>query len=266
MLATYFDESCDKNNRILVVCGLFARGTDIAKLERGWAARIDKTNAWLISKGRKPISRYHATELNARDNEFEGWSKKESIQFSKYLLRLIRHRQLYSIAHAVVLKDLVDVWPDTAGDPKGYAYQHAMMDCLIKIGNEFGIHIPKAVRATRGISIVFDRSKEFRDRASTAFCKVRDDPSIDYGECFNSIAEGNSLSHIALQAADLLAYEIMRETARKLFSSSIDMRKFFKKMVGGNKVQIYATYSDKRYFNDLREAHIKKLKLSDLTP
>ncbi len=151
------------------------------------------------------------------------------------------------------------MFPDTAKDPKGWAYHHAMMKCLLRIGKLFGLHIPEEKRAAHGISVIFDRSPEFRDKAGSAFGKVCDDPDIEYRDCFNSITEGNALSHIALQPADLLAYEVMRETARKLFSSSADMRKFFKKMVGGNKVQVHATYSDKQYFIDLMDAERRRV-------
>jgi hypothetical protein len=264
MLATYFDESADKNNRILVVCGLFARGTAINSLEKKWVRRLEKVNEKLIAQGRKPLSRYHASEMNALDNEFEGWTAEESKAFSKQLLRIIRQGDLYAIAHAVVIADFVKVYPEVAADPKGWAYQHAMWECLRRIGFHFGQHIPKHERATRGISVVFDRSREFKPRALHAYDLIKDDPRIEYRECFNSMTEGNNLTHIALQPADLLAYEIMRELNRKLLSSSTEMRKFFKKMVRGRKVQVEATYSNKRYFLDLKESARKNREKAEL--
>lgn len=253
MLSTYLDESSDKQNRILVVSALFARGSAILSLENKWAHVIDKVNLKLSRQGRKPISRYHASEMNALDGEFEGWSKEESLQFSQAFLRIIRAGDLYAIAHGVILTDFVDVYPDVSDDPKGWAYLHATANCLLSIGRHFAVHIPKDRRATEGISIVFDRTIEFRARAARAFDLVRDDPKIEYRDAFNSLAEGNAFTHIALQAADLLAYEIMREMTRGLFASSLDMRKFFKKMVRGRKVQVEATYSDQRYFADLKK-------------
>jgi hypothetical protein len=107
----FFDESCNKGNTLFTVSCLIADGREIEKLERQWAARIEKTNQGLTRAGRKPILRYHAAELNARDNEFDGWSREESREFSKHLLRLIRQRKLYAIAHAVILQDFVKVFP-----------------------------------------------------------------------------------------------------------------------------------------------------------
>lgn len=254
----FFDESCDKNNTLFSVSCLIADGKEIEKLERQWAARISKTNERLIRDGRKPISRYHASELNARDNEFDGWKPEESREFSKHLLRLIRQRKLYAIAHAVFLRDFAEVFPDVSDDPKGAAYQHAMMNCLLFALRNLGPIIPRKLMATEGISVVYDRTKEFGPRAATAFNKVRDDPGIKYRECLNSIAEGNALSHIALQPADLLAYEIARDAQRKLFSSSKSMRIFFRKMVHGDGIRVHSTYSDKRYFEELKQAEIKR--------
>ena len=33
----------------------------------------------LPNLGRKPISRYHASEMNAKSNEFKGWTPTESL-------------------------------------------------------------------------------------------------------------------------------------------------------------------------------------------
>jgi hypothetical protein len=266
MLATYFDESADKNNRILIVCGLFARGSAINTLEKKWARRLEKVNEKLISQNRQPLSRYHASEMNARDNEFEGWTPHESKAFSKQLLRIIRQGDLYAIAHAVVIADFMKVYPEIVDDPKGWAYQHAMWMCLRSIGFHFGQHIPNKVRATHGISVIFDRSKEFKPRAFHAYDLIKDDPRMKYRDCFNSITEGNNLTHIALQPADLLAYEIMRELNRKFFSSSKQMRVFFQKMVRGRRVQVEATFSNERYFRDLKESAKKNREAEESLP
>src|SRR5262249_21630088 len=82
---------------------------------------------------------------------------------------------------------------------------------------------------------------------------------IKFRDCLNSIAEGNSFAHIALQPADLMAYEICRESKRKAFSNSDDMRRFFSKMVSGdNRVKVYATYSDLRYFQELKKKSLSQ--------
>ena len=65
------------------MCGLVAFEEHILKLEQSWADLIGETNKQLIAKDRKPIRRYHASELNARDGEFEGWTPDESKEFSK---------------------------------------------------------------------------------------------------------------------------------------------------------------------------------------
>lgn len=253
---TYFDESSDRDNRMMVVCGLFARGASIAKLERAWVRMLNKENARLVKEGRKPLSRYHASEMNALDKEFKGWEADESKEFGKKLLRVIRNAEVYVIAHAVVLKDFVKVFPDTKSDPKGCAYEWAMMKCLLNIGNYFGPDIPKDKRATQGISLIFDRSIEYKPRAHAAYDRVKEDEKYEFRDCFNTITEGNNLTNVALQPADLLAYEVMRESSRAIFKSSADMRKFFGKMVKGAKVKVHATYSDERYFREVKQAKV----------
>jgi Protein of unknown function (DUF3800) len=247
VLGAYFDES--HNSQVFLVGALLARGSEIEKLERSWVQVVNKTNLRLSSRGRRPISRYHAAEMNARDNEFEGWSEAESRAFSKKLLRLLRNRHLYVIAWAVVLADMVKVFPDTQSDPRGSAYEYAMWRCLLKVHDEFGPRISEQLRVSGGISVVYDRG-DFGIRAFRAFRRIVDEPHLSYRECFDSVAEGNSIAHIALQVADLLVYECFRETRRKLFSSAAEMRKFFKKMVRGGAVEVYVGYSDE---NDLSQ-------------
>ena len=169
------------------------------------------------------------------------------------LLKIIRKCHLYAVAHAVILKDFCKIYSNVREDPRGWAYQHAMLMCLTQIGKYFGPGIPKEQRLTEGISVIFDRTREYKDRADSAYENITNDPTFKYRDCFNSIAEGNSFAHIALQPADLLAYEVMRETSRKLFTSSREMRIFFQKMVGGNRVKVNATYSNERYFRELSE-------------
>lgn len=259
---SFFDESCDKHDRLFTIACLIARGNEIEKLQRAWGRIIDKTNRSLASQGRKRITRYHGSELNARDNEFEGWLPEESKSFCEQLLHVLRKRELYAIAHTVILKDFVEVFPDVSSDPKAYAYQHAMTKCLLFAARKIGPTIPEHLRQVNGISIVYDRlPKQFEGRPDVAYHKIVDDEGIKYRNVFKSIAEGNALSHIALQTADLLAYETGRESERRRFSNTNDMRIFLRRWLKGDRLRIIASYSDKRYFQELKAKQKERLAL-----
>src|SRR2546425_218311 len=73
-----------------------------------------------------------------------------------------------------------------------------------------------------------------------------------YREAFNSIAEGNHSSHIALQAADLIAYECFRELSRHVYQSSSPRRKFFKKMIRNSGVWVFIAYAGEKYLRELK--------------
>jgi hypothetical protein len=253
-LGVYFDESY--NNRLFLIGGLIAFGADIQRLERAWSARIAKENKRLLSQGRKPITRYHAAELNARNEEFEGWTANESKAFSKALLRLVRKREIYAIGYGVILKDLQSVFPEFISTHKKLeegAYQFATWKCLDFVHDQFAKHIPVSTRQTNGISFIYERGR-FADSANAGYRMVRDGPHYEYRDAFNSIAEGNHESHIALQAADLLAYECFRETSRHIYYASKPKRKFFVKMVRNSGVILHIAYASERYLRELKAA------------
>lgn len=264
---SFFDESYDNKGRLFTVACLIARGNEIEKLQRSWARIIDKTNRLLASQGRKQITRYHASELNARDNEFEGWSREESKSFCEQLLHVLRKRELYAIAHTVILKDFIEVWPDVACNPKGFAYQHAMAKCLLFAARKIGPTIPNHLLQACGISVVYDRlPKDLRGRPEIAYHKVIDDEAIPHRHVFKSIAEGNAFSHVALQTADLLAYETERESEHRRFSNSHDMRIFLRRWLKGDRLRIVASYSNKQYFQELKARQKERLTRAPVLP
>jgi hypothetical protein len=81
---------------------------------------------------------------------------------------------------------------------------------------------------------------------------VSEGADYKYREAFNSIAEGSHKSHIALQAADLIAYECFRELSRHVYRSSWPRRKFYKKMIRNSGVWVFIAYAGERYLRELK--------------
>ena len=74
VLTGYIDESANKGKSIFTLSSILGEGNDWDRLVPEWDAMIALENERLTREGRQKIRRYHATECNARDNEFEGWT------------------------------------------------------------------------------------------------------------------------------------------------------------------------------------------------
>jgi hypothetical protein len=107
VIKAFFDESWNPNKpRMFAVVGVLAPAEEWEQIEAGWQAALAERNVDLANQGRKPISRYHASEMNARDHEFEGWTNEENAQFDQRMLSVIRGRDIFIISFAVVLDDM----------------------------------------------------------------------------------------------------------------------------------------------------------------
>jgi hypothetical protein len=83
-----FDESY-KGKQTMVVGGWIGSEKQWGRTQRLWAKAIAYENNTL-PEGHK-ITRYHAAEMNANDNEYKGWENEpyRKLRFTKRLLRII---------------------------------------------------------------------------------------------------------------------------------------------------------------------------------
>lgn len=116
MIKAFFDESYNPNSpRMFAVAGIVAHTDEWEQIELGWRAAIVEKNAELARKGRKQFSRYHAAEMNAHDGEFEEWDRPEVRAFTEKLLDVIRGKKIFIVSFAMILDDMVKVFPGWGG-------------------------------------------------------------------------------------------------------------------------------------------------------
>ena len=62
---------------------------------------------WKAENARAGVKHYHATEVNAYAGEFQDWSKKQSVQYSKNLVAILKEqgRRLHAISCALWAND-----------------------------------------------------------------------------------------------------------------------------------------------------------------
>ena len=256
VIKALFDESWNPNKpRMFAVAGVLAPAEEWEKIEAGWHAALAEKNMELANQGRKQISRYHASEMNARDHEFEGWTNEENAQFDQRMLSVIRGRDIFIISFAVVLEDMAKVFPGWAADTQGYAYGYAFRNCLLLCGRIASN--PEWFKTGQYIKAWHDQC-QWSEWAIDAFQKTKSDPTFSENWRFDSLAHDSSVSNACLQVADMMAYDCWRESERVRYNSKRNMGKFFSELVNVEEHRVYATYADERTFLDLSELLEKK--------
>jgi hypothetical protein len=235
---------------MFAVAGIMGQADEWDKIEQGWKAALVEKNAELASKGRKQFSRYHAAAMNAHDDEFEEWDRPEVRAFTEKLLDVIRGRDIFVLSFAIILDDMVKVFPEWADDPKAYAYGHAFHECFPLCGRLAGMQ--EYFDPEQMIKIWHDQC-EWNHVALDIWERIRKDETFFERRRFDECTHASAVSNVCLQPADMMAYECWRESERLVYDSQRDMRPFFSRLVKIEEHRVYAAYADERYFRDLRE-------------
>jgi hypothetical protein len=239
MLWFYCDESYDHPQHLprnYCVAGLLGEEKTFSKLERHWQ-RVNE---------RFGVKRFHASPLNARDGEYEGWDQPQSIEYSKKMLGTLQKRgpalQVTSIGiHADEYRRTFSL---EAQQRFGHPYIACFKGCITMIASYM-----RKLPADWCFSVIFERNKELNDEIVKAFYLLKDlDPEL--GPRMGTCTPGQWDENIALQPSDLVAYETMRLIKNKR-SDSQQMRHAFKALIGISGFMGY--YFDKYMLEEMKE-------------
>lgn len=232
----YIDESFDKKQNFFALACLLLMGKDWSELERIWRLRLNSINRKLKKKHRKTISRYHASDCNGRRNEFEGWTHDERDDFVKDLFQVFKHVAVHNVCFDMKLDDLCEVFPEFSGDRLRGAYMVSTRAMIELLGDDFyklaQIRRENSVR----ITLFHDRTGngKYDPTILRAFNQVVLSQWFKFKDYFTTIAPMGWEDCVALQPADLVAFETMKEAearaeprlSRKSFLALVDMKDF----------------------------------------
>jgi hypothetical protein len=252
VIKAFFDESYNPNNlRMFAVACILAHADEWEQIEIGWKAALAEKNAELAGRGKKRFSRYHAAEMNAHDGEFSEWDGPEIRAFTEKLLDVIRGKRIFILSFAMILDDMVKVFPEWADDPKAYAYGFAFMGCLPLCGRLAAM--PEYFDPQQLIRVWHDQG-EWNHVALDAWERTKKDRNYSESWRFDECTRASAVTNVCLQPADMMAYECWRESERLVYESKErDMRPFFSHLVNIEHHRVYAAYADERYFHEHRE-------------
>ena len=227
MLRAFLDESYDSGT--MCVGGWLCREETWTWIEARWHQRIEHERRMSIRRGEPPISRYHATDCANLKREFSTWTIERQILLTKKLIDILgdaRPRPV-GIAAGLSLRELKAARPDlTDKHLKRLAYYLCMCECFINIAAAMD-----ELFTTEQVTIIHDRTPDFDQAALSAFSDMFTSQRFAFAHYFVTIGPGGWEEFVALQAADLIAFEGFKLTASRKRGRD-DLRKSLQKAIG----------------------------------
>ena len=239
MLWFYCDESYDSNPKgkgaekkgpppkTYSVAGFLAS-------ERGWP-KIEKP--WAAKNRRIGVSRFHAACVNARDGEFQGWGKNRRDRYAKYMLALLKKqgKKLHGFSCGMLADEYRRIISPAGQERLGHPYLACFKTCIALIATKM-----RPYGKEHKFSVILDRN-EFENDAVKMFYAMKDYESWPERYRLGTCAPGSWEEFVALQPADLIAYETFRLlSARRNNVEAV--RRSLKSMIG--KVGLTTRYFD----------------------
>jgi uncharacterized protein DUF3800 len=232
ILEFYCDESYDK--RIFTFGGFMALEHEWQKLEPKWNKRVKKAG----------VSRFHAAPLNCYDGEFAAWEGTDkSVKFVVPLLNIIGHRKMVGFSFAMLLDDYEKYTSAIAKDKLGTPYLCCFKHCVALAAQSMN-GMPKEDK----FAVIIDTNPE-QDDAIKLFYKIKDDSKVPYRHRLASCVPGTWEEYVALQPADMIAYETFKRVHDAHVRGKAEWRKALKALFATT--PLWGKYFDKECFESV---------------
>lgn len=196
-----FDESYD--DQVMAVGGWVADELEWKRLESRWQRRVTFEN--VHARSDQQITRYHAAEMNCKDNEYEHWDSERCRRFSKHLIHLLSKRRMGAISVACDLDAIKQVFPN--GDKaqvKSGAYTLCFKLLMTYIAEAMVIFFPGDT-----VLLIHDHGN-WDGNAMEAYNVLVDDVKWERRTLFEGLLPKTGTQCVGLQAADMFAYETFK--------------------------------------------------------
>ena len=212
VLRGMIDDSGNADDLFSLSC-LVSDGPNWFWMESDWQEHLERKKARLIAEGRHVFERYHASDCANLRGDFRreyGWSRAEEHEFSGPLHDLLRKYATFGYSLMVNLRDLEKEIPEVSPNPEGFAYVILLQLLMLRIcGDALRKIYPDAI-----MSLIHDRSR-YGPAMQEAFHQMLGDVNFKCRERFTTIAPMGWEQCVALQPADVFAYESFKETERQ---------------------------------------------------
>ena len=210
-LTGYIDESINKDKRLFTMSAIIAERMDWMWFEVDWENCIKKINRQLKKDGRTPISRYHASDFSNGKGEFTGWAKEELIDLAKQLLNVLKAHNTKTISYTIDLVALAEAFPQWKSDYLRGGYDFLTAFLVREIAEWLG----KCGNPNVRIKLIHDRC-QYHQVIQESFQGLMSHPKFTHRIYFETVEPSSWQECKLLQAADLVAYESMKDAETKI--------------------------------------------------
>jgi hypothetical protein len=238
IVTCYFDDSATGDLQIGVVAGY------VAPVEVWDALFAPAWNRVLRDEGPTALSEFKAADCASGEEEFKGWSKEQRRSLVVELVSVIRSMPIYIGVGTAFF------WPgkaDSAGDKREVrrwrrrmetrSYGMCVGQCL---GDALGITL--SLDGIESVQPVLDEKRKFSEIVAKNFGVVKKWIPGGHADKVSFPIEGNSKRLVPLQAADLLAYETMKEVVNRCRGQERPPRKALVQLHSGRTPYIARIY------------------------
>ena len=233
MIFRFFcDESHDSTNqkrkpgdpvfepRSFVVGGMFGDDESWSKVEKGWARKNQLEG----------VARFHASELNARTGEYEGWSKARQVAYSKEMLTILKRpgRRLHGISIGLFVDEYRKIISSEGQTKLGHPYLVCFKTAMTTLASQMD---HGGFQPDDQVDVIIDQS-ELESEALRLFFAMKADPSFRHRHRLANCMAGSAKEFIGLQVADFVAYEAFRLMHGKRTLTDFDMRPSMRAVLG----------------------------------
>jgi hypothetical protein len=247
LLTFYADESY--NNRTFNFGGWLAEESVWSRLESQWERRLD-----FERRKHGKLDRFHATHCNGFEGDYAGWDKASQVEHTKALLEIVKRRKkIAAVCAGLDVEAMLRVYPGDAKDWRAAAYRLTVTQLMIMVA--------RAVKKDFGhrVAIVHDWANEYNAVISEAFTSQQDNPQWKHRDLFATIAPMRWQDRVALQSADMIAFDTFKFLDGTLHSSTAKMRRSLQVLVDGQ-VPVIARYVGEPALLKLREVSLGREK------
>jgi len=210
-LTGYIDESISKDRRLFTMSAIIAERVDWIRFETDWENCIERFSCQLKKDGRTPISRYHASDFSNGKGEFTGWTKEELIDLAKQLMNVLKMHNTKTVSYAIDLLAFAQAFPNWKSDCLSWGYGFLTAFLIREIGEWLG----KRGNPDARIKLVHDRC-QYGQIIQDSFQELMSHPNFTSRLYFETIEPSSWQKCRLLQAADLVAYECMKDAETKI--------------------------------------------------
>ena len=171
----------------------------------------DIENRWNEENTRVGVKRYHASEVNARDGEFEGWPKEKQIEYSKNLLQILLDQDhlIHIVSVGMEATEYHQAINEFGRKKLGTPYIACFKSCVSALAQQMDL-TGSGFAPEDKFAIILDRNEAEEADAVRVFYAMKDDSKWPHSHRLATCAPGSWEDFTSLQCADLIAYETFR--------------------------------------------------------